>query len=73
MTNQNAPFDQLLSLIKINQHFNDAVYIFEDSMDERNRSNVVELLVRFKDYATGAFFQGIMKNIDKRMKIREAF
>lgn len=32
--------------------------IFDDSMFERNRSKSVELLARFKDHATGAFYKG---------------
>lgn len=32
--------------------------IFDDSMFERNRSKKVELLARFKDHATGAFYKG---------------
>jgi len=34
------------------------VFIFDDSMFERNRSKSVELLARFKDHATGAFYKG---------------
>jgi len=33
-------------------------FIFDDSMFERNRSKKVELLARFKDHATGAFYKG---------------
>jgi hypothetical protein len=33
-------------------------FIFDDSMFERNRSKAVELLARFKDHATGAFYKG---------------
>ncbi|CAG7659041.1 IS4 family transposase ISDha5 [Paenibacillus allorhizosphaerae] len=36
----------------------DAVFIFDDSMFERNCSKAVELLARFKDYATGAYYKG---------------
>lgn len=32
--------------------------IVADSMFESNRSNAVELLTRFKDHATGAFYKG---------------
>jgi len=32
--------------------------IFDDSMFERNRSKAVEMLARFKDHATGAFYKG---------------
>ncbi|PUA37938.1 IS4 family transposase [Paenibacillus elgii] len=32
--------------------------IFDDSMFDRNRSKVVELLARFKDHATGAYYKG---------------
>jgi len=32
--------------------------IFDDSMFERNRSKVVEMLARFKDHATGSFYKG---------------
>jgi DDE superfamily endonuclease/Archaeal putative transposase ISC1217 len=32
--------------------------IFDDSMFERNRSKAVELLARFKDHATGAYYKG---------------
>ena len=34
------------------------VYIFDDSMFERNRSKTVEMLARFKDHATGTFYKG---------------
>lgn len=33
-------------------------FIFDDSMFERNRSKAVEMLARFKDHATGAFYKG---------------
>ena len=33
-------------------------FIFDDSMFERNRSKSVELLARFKDHATGAYYKG---------------
>lgn len=33
-------------------------FIFDDSMFERNRSKTVELLARFKDHATGAYYKG---------------
>ncbi|MFX5302089.1 transposase, partial [Acinetobacter baumannii] len=33
-------------------------FIFDDSMYERNRSKSVELLARFKDHATGAYYKG---------------
>lgn len=33
-------------------------FIFDDSMFERNRSKTVEMLVRFKDHATCAFYKG---------------
>lgn len=33
-------------------------FIFDDSMYERNRSKAVEMLARFKDHATGAFYKG---------------
>jgi hypothetical protein len=36
----------------------DAVFIVDDSMFERNRSKAVELLARFKDHATGAYYKG---------------
>ncbi|MGB3720655.1 MAG: transposase [Hyphomicrobiaceae bacterium] len=32
--------------------------IFDDSMYARNRSKAVEMLARFKDHATGAFYRG---------------
>ena len=34
------------------------VFIFDDSMFERNRSKAVEMLARFKDHATGAYYKG---------------
>ncbi|MHA6481516.1 IS4 family transposase [Paenibacillus sp. strain BS8-2] len=34
------------------------VFIFDDSMFERNRSKAVELLARFKDHATGSYYKG---------------
>ncbi len=36
----------------------DSVFIVDDSMFERNRSKAVELLARFKDHATGAYYKG---------------
>lgn len=33
-------------------------FIMDDSMYERNRSKAVELLARFKDHATGAYYKG---------------
>lgn len=36
----------------------ETVFIFDDSMFERNRSKAVEMLARFKDHATGAFYKG---------------
>lgn len=36
----------------------DEVFIVDDSMFERNRSKAVELLARFKDHATGAYYKG---------------
>lgn len=35
-----------------------SAFIFDDSMFERNRSKTVEMLARFKDHATGAFYKG---------------
>lgn len=34
------------------------VFVVDDSMFERNRSKTVELLARFKDHATGAYYKG---------------
>ncbi|MGG6309205.1 IS4 family transposase [Paenibacillus macerans] len=36
----------------------ETAFIFDDSMFERNRSKAVEMLARFKDHATGAFYKG---------------
>ncbi|SDE68341.1 putative transposase ISC1217 [Paenibacillus sp. UNCCL117] len=36
----------------------DSVFIVDDSMFERNRSKMVELLARFKDHATGTYYKG---------------
>lgn len=33
-------------------------FIFDDSMFDRNRSKTVELLARFIDHATGAYYKG---------------
>lgn len=33
-------------------------FVVDDSMFERNRSKTVELLARFKDHATGAYYKG---------------
>ncbi|WP_168124070.1 transposase [Paenibacillus sp. HB172176] len=33
-------------------------FVLDDSMFERNRSKAVEMLARFKDHATGAFYKG---------------
>jgi hypothetical protein len=35
-----------------------SVFIVDDSMFERNRSKMVELLSRFKDHATGCYYKG---------------
>lgn len=35
-----------------------SVFIVDDSMFERNRSKAVELLARFKDHATSAYYKG---------------
>lgn len=35
-----------------------SVFIVDDSMFGRNRSKAVELLARFKDHATGAYYKG---------------
>jgi len=35
-----------------------SAFIIDDSMFERNRSKAVEMLARFKDHATGAFYKG---------------
>ncbi|GIO75358.1 hypothetical protein J27TS7_48720 [Paenibacillus dendritiformis] len=36
----------------------DTVFIIDDSMFERNRSKAFELLARFKEHATGAYYKG---------------
>lgn len=36
----------------------ETAFIFDDSMYERNRSKAVEMLARFKDHATGAYYKG---------------
>jgi len=36
----------------------ETAFIFDDSMFERNRSKAVEMLARFKDHATGAYYKG---------------
>lgn len=36
----------------------ETAFIFDDSLFERNRSKAVEMLARFKDHATGAFYKG---------------
>lgn len=36
----------------------ETVLVFDDSMFERNRSKAVELLARFKDHATAAYYKG---------------
>lgn len=36
----------------------ETAFIIDDSMFERNRSKAVEMLARFKDHATGAFYKG---------------
>ena len=35
-----------------------SAFVVDDSMFERNRSKTVELLARFKDHATGAYYKG---------------
>jgi hypothetical protein len=44
--------DKLTSANQVN------VLVFDDSMFSRNRSKAVELLARFKDHATGAYYKG---------------
>ncbi|SCW83147.1 hypothetical protein SAMN04487970_106011 [Paenibacillus tianmuensis] len=36
----------------------ETAFIFDDSMFERNRSKAVEMLARFRDHATGAYYKG---------------
>jgi hypothetical protein len=43
---------------KLTSDSRQTVFIFDDSMFERNRSKAVELLARFKNHATGAFYKG---------------
>jgi hypothetical protein len=46
---------------RVNQLTSDnreTAFIFDDSMFDRNRSKSVEMLARFKDHATGAFYKG---------------
>lgn len=43
---------------KLTSDTRDTAFIFDDSMFERNRSKKVEMLARFKDHATGAFYKG---------------
>jgi hypothetical protein len=43
---------------KLTSDSRETAFIFDDSMFERNRSKSVEMLARFKDHATGAFYKG---------------
>ena len=43
---------------KLTSESRETAFIFDDSMFERNRSKTVEMLARFKDHATGAFYKG---------------
>ncbi|SEO47200.1 Transposase DDE domain-containing protein [Paenibacillus sophorae] len=43
---------------KLTSAHRETVFIFDDSMFERNRSKAVEMLARFKDHATGAYYKG---------------
>jgi len=47
-----ARMEALTSVTRVN------AFIFDDSMFERSRSKAVEMLARFKDHATGAFYKG---------------
>lgn len=51
----------------------ETVFIFDDSMFERNRSKAVEMLARFKDHATGAFSEIIDKCSHGYKRRQEAF
>ncbi|CAM3398398.1 transposase [Brevibacillus invocatus] len=47
--------DKVQALTSINRV---SVFVVDDSMFERNRSKVVEMLSRFKDHATGCYYKG---------------
>jgi hypothetical protein len=50
--------DTIQRVEKLTSDSRQTVFIFDDSMFERNRSKTVEMLARFKDHATGAFYKG---------------
>ena len=50
--------ETVLKVEKLTSANREKVFIVDDSMFERNRSKAVEMLVRFKDHATGSFYKG---------------
>lgn len=55
---QSLSVDTVQRVEKLTSDNRETVFIFDDSMFERNRSKAVELLARFKDHATGCYYKG---------------
>ncbi|MNW45088.1 hypothetical protein D3C74_223400 [compost metagenome] len=50
--------DTVQRVENLTSEYRETAFIFDDSMFERNRSKAVEMLARFKDYATGSYYKG---------------
>jgi len=50
--------DTIQRVEKLTSDSRETAFIIDDSMFERNRSKSVEMLARFKDHASGAFYKG---------------
>ena len=50
--------DTINTIAGLTSHERAKVFIIDDSMYERNRSNHVELLARFRDHALGCYYKG---------------
>lgn len=50
--------DTVQRVEKLTSDAREKVFIFDDSMFERNRSKSVEMLARFKDHASGVYYKG---------------
>lgn len=50
--------ETIMKMEPLTSSYRETALIFDDSMFARNRSKAVEMLARFKDHATGAFYKG---------------
>lgn len=50
--------DTISRMETLTSEHREKAFVLDDSMFERNRSKRVEMLARFKDHATGAFYKG---------------